>query len=184
MIQTSVKLSGGLPGLSDKRISLNDDGLLTVGQERMQDLGEFAIKTIRNRVAKAIGSDDSPMPPLKVSNRAGFGFTVHGVKRTLSSYPQWKEAHGLQPIRDLTGSGKDGHMLDNLSVRSVSGSSVVMSLTARAARVKALANEKRAPWLSFSDDDTKKIVAYFAQYTGLIVEAIAGRLAQRWKRAA
>ena len=29
------------------------------------------------------------------------------------TYGDWKAAHGLQPIRDLYGAGKGGHMLDD-----------------------------------------------------------------------
>ncbi len=94
-------------------------------------------------------------------------------------YAAWKSKHGLQPIRDLTGSGVEGgHMLDNLSVRSVSETAVRMSITARQARAKALANEKRAPWLSFSDGDERAIVAYARQLFESQVEAIRRRTVQ------
>ena len=187
MIRTSIKItgSGGLHGLSDPRVSLNDDGFLTLGQERMQDLGDFAIATIKARARKAIGSDDAPMPPLKVHRRAGTSITIHGQKRTLLGYPQWKVNHGLQPIRDLTGTGKDGgNMLDNISIRTVAGSSLTIAITARKARQKALANEKRAAWFSFSANDTRQIVKFYEQYTGFTTQAVMARILRSVRRAA
>ena len=185
MIQSTIKLSGGLEGFSDPRVSVNSDAFLTIGQERMQELGEFAIKTIRGRVSKGIGSDDSPMPPLKVSPHAGARFKIHGQSRQILTYAQWKSKHGLQPIRDLKGTGKDGgNMLDNISVRTVSGSSVTIALTARKARQKALANEKRAPWFSFSDADSKAIAAEFARSAGAAVEVLTGAIRRVWRNAA
>lgn len=185
MISIKVSTKGGLQGLSDPRVSLRDDGFLSPGQERMQDLGEFALKVLRVRVSRGIGSDDSAMPALKVHPRAGTKFKIHGQERQLLGYAQWKSNHGLQPIRDLKGTGKDGgNMLDNLTVRSVSGSSVTMSLTARKARAKALANERLSPWLGWSGNDTREIVKFFATYTGYIVEAVAYKLRRAWRKAA
>lgn len=148
----------------------------------MEELGDFALKTIKARVGRAIGSNDSPMPPLSGKTRP---IMVNGkFVRQAVGYAGWKSAHGLNPIRDLTGPGIDGHMLDNLTVRSVSGSRVIMAITARKARIKALANEKRSPWMSFSDNDTRLIVKFFSQFTGYAVQAIAGKLRRTWTRAA
>jgi hypothetical protein len=182
MIQAAIKLSGGIGGLSDPRVSVNNDDFLTLGQERMQEIGEFAIRTVKDRVAQGIGSDDAPMPPLKVSRRAGIDVNIHGKQRTIRSYAQWKSAHGLKPIRDLMGAGADGgNMLDNLSVRTVSGSSATISLTARKARAKALANERRAPWLSFSDSDQKAIAAFAGKAFGVVVEIAAASIRRAWR---
>jgi hypothetical protein len=167
MISTSIKFAGGISGISDPRVSVNNDALLTLGQERMQEIGEFALQTVKARVRRGIGSDDTAMPALHSPG-----------------YLRWKSRHGLQPIRDLTGAGKGGHMLDNLTVRSVSGSKVTMALTVRLARDKALANEKRTPWLSFSDQDQKQIIAFAAKAFGSSVGVVAQKLRSVWMQKA
>lgn len=170
MISTSIKLSGSVAGLG-----LNSESLFAKIQ--MQRLGEFAIKIVKARVARGVGSDDAMMPALSAKKSAVYS---HGkFVRQRDSYAAWKGRHGLQPVRDLSGTGADGgHMLDNLTVRSVSESSVRMSFTQRKARAKALANEKRYPWLSFSDSDERAIVAYAAQMFQSQVEVIRRDLIQ------
>lgn len=171
MISTSVKLSGGVAGFG-----LNTQSLFSKVQ--MQKLGEFAIRTIRARVAKGVGSDDASMKALSAKTSP---ILHHGkFVRQRQSYAQWKTKHGLQPIRDLAGTGTDGgHMLDNLTVRSVSETSVRMAFTARKARAKALANEKRTPWLSFSTADEKAIVTYAEQLFKSQVEVLRKQIFQR-----
>jgi hypothetical protein len=163
MIQTSITLSGAAG------LGINSESLFRKTQ--MQRLGEFGIRTVKARVARGVGSEDNAMRPLSGKNRAIF---KHGkFVRQAVGYAAWKSKHGLQPIRDLAGTGQDGgHMLDNLTVRSVSESNVRMSLTARKARAKALSNEKKSPWLSFSNEDERKIVAYAAQMFHSQVEVI------------
>jgi hypothetical protein len=174
MIAMTIKLEG-VAGLG-----FNSESLFRRNQ--MQRLGEFAIKTIRARVAKGVGSDDSAMLPLSAKSSP---ILKHGkFVRQRESYAQWKSKHGLQPIRDLAGTGQDGgHMLDNLTVRSVSESNVRMSLTARKARAKALSNEKRSPWLSFSDADEIKIMEYAAQMFHSQVDVIRRQVFQLRKAA-
>jgi hypothetical protein len=85
---------------------------------------------------------------------------AHGkfVRQRLG-YAGWKAEHGLRPIRDMWGSGKEGgHMLDNFTVRSASESSVRLAFTQNKARARALSNERRTPFLSWSDSDVAKIM--------------------------
>lgn len=164
MIQTTVKFDGPRGGLGVNSASLFQ-------KAQMERLGKFAISTIRKRVARGIGSDDSAMPPLSAKHSA---VKVHGkFVRQRVPYSQFKASHGLQPIRDLAGTGKDGgHMLDNLSVRSVSETNVRMGFTQNKARQKALSNEKKTPWLGFSDGDERAIIAYAEQMFRSQVEVI------------
>ena len=176
MIKTTVKFSGvNLGGLG-----LGSGSLFRKVQ--MQRLGEFALKTVIERTKKGVGSDDSPMPALsqKYSAVKSKGKFV----RQRVPYALWKAEHGLQPFRDLSGTGKQGgHMLDNPSVRLATESSVKMAFTSRTARMKAVANEKRTPFFSFSDADEKKIREYAEQLFHAQVEVIRQAIAQRRKAA-
>ena len=55
---------------------------------KMLALGQLALDTVKARVAKAVGSDDAAMKPLK------------------ERYAKWKQQIGLDPIRDLHGPGQ------------------------------------------------------------------------------
>jgi len=142
---------------------------------RVQDmnrLGNYAIATIRERTARGVGSDGSAMKPLKAQRikTVAEGKLV-SFKRV--GYAAWKASHGLQPVRDLVGTGQQGgHMWDNFSVRSVSESLVRMAFTQRHQREKAQANEKRSPFLSFSPADQAKIAAEGARLFGANVRSL------------
>jgi hypothetical protein len=139
---------------------------------QMQRLGEFALKTVKARIAKGIGSDDSQMKALSGKTSPILSPTGRFIRQRVP-YSQFKSQHGLQPKRDLYGTGvESGHMIDNFTVRSASENSVRMAITARAARVKALANEKRDPALSFSANDERAILAEAARMFKAQVEVL------------
>jgi hypothetical protein len=170
MIQTTIKFDGTrMRVAAGSVIGISSASLFKAVQ--MKDLGNFAISTIRRRVARGIGSDDSAMAPLSAKHSA---VKVHGkFVRQRVPYSRFKSNHGLQPIRDLVGTGEDGgHMLDNISVRLATEDMVRISISARKARKKAQANERRAPWFSFSDNDEKSIVEYAAQLFHSAVEVL------------
>jgi hypothetical protein len=138
----------------------------------MERLGKFAIQTIIQRTARGLGSDGLPMPALKASRiqtvKSG---KLVSFKRI--GYAAWKAAHGLRPVRDLIGDGSQGgHMWDKFSVRSVSETLVRMAFTQKHQREKALANERRAPFLSFSPEDQKKIAAEASRIFGANVQSL------------
>lgn len=164
MITTSVKLSGSVAGFG-----VNSAALFR--QNQMDRLGRFALATVRARAEKGIGSDDSPMPPL--SGKTSPVLVHEKFARQRIGYAGWKMAHGLRGVRDLVGTGKaGGHMWDGVSVRLATDSLVRMAFTTRSSRVKALANEKRAPFFSFSPADEQKIVQYAAQLFKTAVQSI------------
>lgn len=178
MIKASVKLTGSSALLGAGRRSLGGKAPLPLSfsQDQMRQLGQFALDTVIARTKRGIGSDDSAMPALKHGRGVEFAGRIGGRAqfRPKLGYAAWKAAHGLQPVRDLVGTGKEGgHMLDNPSVRSVSEKSVTMAFTSRKARVKALANEKRTPFFSMSSADQKKIMDFAAQLFGGAVAEIA-----------
>jgi len=140
---------------------------------QMEKIGNFGIQTVISRTKRGIGSDDAPFPPLKGSNVRQFAARVNGKAtfRSASGYAQSKAKHGLQPKRDLVGTGKQGgHMLDNPSVRKVSETEVRMAFTSRSARIKALANEQRTPFFSFSEADQRAIVVFVEKMWGAGVQ--------------
>lgn len=161
-------------------LGLNSASLLRKIQ--MDKVGNFALQTVIARAKRGIGSDDSPMPPLKGSNVSVFNARVNGKPtfKAVSGYAQWKSKHGLQPDRDLVGDGKQGgHMLDNPSVRKASETEVRIAFTSRSARVKALANEKRVPFFSFSDADQTAILAYVSKMWGAGVRELQQQIGLR-----
>jgi hypothetical protein len=128
--------------------------------QQMALLGTEGLRSVKERVTRGIGADDSQMPAL--SNHWITVLRPHKMK--LMPYQWWKSQHGLEPIRNLTGDGSQGgHMLDNLSVRSASATQTKIALTSTKARIKALANEQRSPWLWWSENDQKRILARAAQ---------------------
>lgn len=164
MITTSIKTSAGIAGFGFDSASL-------FRKVQMEKLGNFALGTVIARAKKGIGSDDSAFPPLSgktspILHRGKF------VRQRLG-YAGWKALHGLNAVRDLVGTGKDGgHMLDNPSVRLATEDRVTMSFTSRSARSKALSNERRTPFFSFSAKDEQKILDYAAQMFKAQVQTI------------
>lgn len=158
-------------------------GALTFATSQMLFIGSFANKTVKDRTRSGVGSDDSVFPPL--SNVEKFVRTADGrIRYRLRGYAAWKAAHGLAPIRDMWGAGtQGGHMLDNSTVRYADSNTVKISFTARMARIKALANEKRTPFYSFSGEDTKKIMDYAAKLWQSNVKQVISVLTGRRKAA-
>lgn len=148
MISTRVRFNGS-------KVKLAGDG---PDKYTWFALGQFGIKTIRDRVSRGIGSDDSPMPPLSGRESA---ITRDGkFVRRQAGYRDRKQRFGGRPIRDLYGKGdQGGHMLDNLTVREATTNSVRMDITSRTGRVKARANERRSPWFGFSPRDRRIVLA-------------------------
>jgi len=125
MIKTRIKWKG-------KKVTLRG-----IGFQRFQNLklAQVGLRSIRRRVARGIGAEDTPMPAL-----------TEGYKR--------RKRHSK--VRDLWLTGK---MLLNLSVRWASDRQAQTALTSRKGRVKALANQRRARWLSYSPNDQKVVKA-------------------------
>jgi hypothetical protein len=151
--------------------------------QQMALLGTEGLNSVRERVMAGVGADDAKMPPLSskaypIRNERG-KFVRKGPP-----YQEWKEKHGLNPFRDLVGPGVGGHMLDNLSVRYADANKTKIALTSRAARVKALANERRAAWLWWSIKDQERIVARAVQVFDTNVENVTKAIKRALGKAA
>ncbi len=142
----------------------NGPGGISFAAVQMKQLGDFAIETVKDRVAKGVGSDDAAMPALSTKRAPIF---LGGKFVGAGGYAGAKTAAGGQPIRNLYGPGTKGsgpwakgHMLDNLSVRKVSDTQVQIGFSTDWARGKARANEQRSPWFQFSGGDAAKIYVF------------------------
>jgi len=140
---------------------------------QMYQLGRVAVQVVKNRVARGVGSDDSPMKPL--SGRTSAVRKDGRFVRQRAGYSDWKAAHGLKSIRDLWGPGLNGgHMLDNFTVRYADERQVRMDITSRWGRIKARANERRSPWFGFSAQDTVAIYGVArVMFKGIVVDIAA-----------
>lgn len=134
-----------------RRVTIKSFGIRPL---QMLRLGSFGLKQVKARVAQGIGLDDAPMPPLK---RAWVRRGVKGKYVIIAGargYFARKLRRGGKPIRDLRFTGA---MLDNLSVRSATANEVRIGFTTKLAREKALANQRIAPWLGWSDTDAPAV---------------------------
>jgi len=163
-----------------KKIRIGGSGPMSFNTSQMLQLGSFANKTVIARTRSGIGSDDAAFPPLSTKTSA---IRVNGkFLRQHAGYAAWKSAHGLAPIRDMWGTGaQNGHMLDNSTVRYADDTTVKIAFTARMARIKALSNERRTPFYSFSEMDQKKIIDFAAKLWSSnvkkVIAAFTGRRA-------
>lgn len=163
----TIKLTGG------PRVTFANSQQSLFRVADMQRLGDFAVSTVKQRAMRGLGSDGTAMPPLKASRLETVKTGPKTVSFRRTGYAAWKAKHGLQPVRDLIGTGEQGgHMWDNFTVRSVTEQLVRMAFTSKHQREKALANEKRAPFLSFSAADQTKIAAEAARLFGINVRSL------------
>jgi hypothetical protein len=128
-------------------------------------LAQVGVRSIKARVAQGIGSSDTAMPALKSSRRMRWSksqnrYVEYGAADSSSfGYAARKRRAGLKPMRDLVGPGEDGgHMLDALRVTSASETKATIDISTRMGRVKARANEQRAPWFGFSGKDVRTMM--------------------------
>lgn len=120
--------------------------------EQVRDLADYGILLQLEQARQGLGSDGSPMPPLKSGQRK-FVSRRDGVAQFAS-----------KKIRDLYGPGASGsgpwatgHMLDAIRVNYVDEKRATIAITTQAAKGKALANEQKAPWWGWSPVSFKKL---------------------------
>jgi hypothetical protein len=128
-------------------------------EQTMLRYAQYAIALIRTRVSRGIGSDDAPMPGLKKG---------YAIRKT-------KAGKGNRRNLEFT-----GDMLNNISVRSVSATQARIDITSPKQRIKARANERRAPWWGLSPRDAAQLTTaargfFGAQVANLGVGSGRGR---------
>lgn len=133
--------------------------------EQIKQLADYGIALQVAQARAGLGSDGQQMAPLKTgSGRAVFVASVNGKRQfARKTYADWKSAHGLQPVRDLYGPGKGGHMLDDIRVNYLDDQQATVAITTRTSRDKARGNERRSPWWGWSPDSVRKITAAAAE---------------------
>src|ERR1017187_1623791 len=105
--------------------------------EQIKQLADYGIVLQIAQARAGLGSDGQPMPPLKSGSRAVFLASVNGRARfSRKTYADWKAAHGLQPIRDLYGAAKGGHMLDDIRINYLDDRSATIAITNKLNRDK------------------------------------------------
>ena len=165
MIQTTIKIPDKLKGLG----AGSDDLFSRIQMERLAQIGRDSVVA---RTRKGLGSDDTPMAAL--STKTSAVKSQGKVVRIRSGYAGWKAKKGLNPFRDLWGTGQQGgHMLDNLSVRQATPGSARIAFTSKHQREKALANEQRAPFLGWSPSNVADVMKAASEMFRSEVRAVA-----------
>jgi len=120
--------------------------------QQLRELAEYGIQLQKEQAAAGLGSDGAPMPPLKSSSRRVFASRQNGVA-------QFRTLRG-KTLRDLRtdGAGTGGsHMLDDIKINFMSDKQCTYGISTRLGRIKALANEQKAPWYGWSPDSVRKM---------------------------
>ena len=123
--------------------------------EQMKELGEYGIALQLDQAKATLGSNGVPMPPLTTKRYAIF--EDGKFRRPAGSYSEWKLRKLGNNLRNLSGPGKDGHMLDDIRMNYLDDKKVAFAITRRSSRIKALANEKHAPWWGWTDASAQKL---------------------------
>jgi hypothetical protein len=123
--------------------------------EQVRDLADYAILLQLEQARAGVGSDGSPMPPLK-SRRLKFAGRHNGIAQ-----------FARKSLRDLYGTGKEGgHMLDFIRVNYLDDTKATIAITSKHQREKARGNERRYPWWGWSPASMRKLRERSAQIFG------------------
>lgn len=137
-----------------RRVTL---GGLDPKRYQMLALGNYAANLMKDRVMRGKGSDDARMPELKPAYRGR------------------KSRGGGAPFRNLFGPGIKGHMLDALRCTYADDRIARVDISTQMGRVKARANEQRAPWFGLSPADQLKLSDEFRKIFGFSSAVAVGR---------
>jgi len=156
------------------RLGISGDPNAIVNAQQLEALANLYIELQQEQLDAGIGSSGAPMPPLSGRSVAIFdrsGGKPVFVKRLYRGYQGEKVNQGLKPIRDLYGTGKDGgHMRDDIRINYLDDRMAKISITRAKSRVKALANEKRAPWWGLTPANARKFAQAQADVFGGAME--------------
>jgi hypothetical protein len=111
--------------------------------EQMQRIAQAGLDSISARIRRGENCDDAPAKPLKP------GRTVNGKK--LRGYPDYKMAHGLQPIRDWV--GFRGKTMRSLKVKAANENRAVIGFVDPEADMIAHINNRREKQFGVSPKD-------------------------------
>ena len=137
-----------------------------VKADQVKELAEYGIQLQKAQCAAGLGSDGSAMPALKASVVVAKGLANGVFQFGRKGYAQQKSSLGLQPMRDLYGLGKGGHMLNDIRINYLDDRQATIAITTLKSRQKAKGNENRAPWWGWSPDSVQKMTARAAEIFG------------------
>jgi hypothetical protein len=138
-----------------------------VKADQIKLVADYGIALQLGQLDAGLGSDGASMPPLKGGGTVAFLARVNG-RATFErrSYAGTKIKLGLKPMRDLLGPGIGGHMRNDIRINSLDDRQATIAITTRQSRIKALANEKRAPWWGWSPASVALLTARAAEVYG------------------
>jgi hypothetical protein len=122
--------------------------------DQIRSLVDYGIILQLEQASKGLGSNGSPMPPLK-GGPAKFAGRRDGVA-----------TFSRKTIRNLYGPGIDGHMLDDIRVNYVDEKKGTITISRQSSRNKARGNEKRYPWWGWSPASMVKLRQRSAEIFG------------------
>ncbi|HEY2014647.1 MAG TPA: hypothetical protein VGH38_14150 [Bryobacteraceae bacterium] len=126
-----------------------------VTADQLRQLAEYGIQLQKEQCAAGLGSDGSPMPPLKQA-KLSFGSRSGKVVQ-----------FNRKTLRDLYGKGDDhGHMLDAIRINYLDDKQATIAITDTRNRQKAKGNEMRSPWWGWSPLSVQKLTARAAEIFG------------------
>lgn len=132
-----------------------------VRADQLRQVADYGITLQVAQARAGIGSNGQPMKPLQGGGHAVFVASRNGKPVfARKTYADWKAAHGLQPVRDLYGPGKGGHMLDEIRINSLDSRRATIAITSKVGRDKARGNELRAAWWGWSPVSARKLAVF------------------------
>ena len=130
-----------------------------ISAEQMAVIGNLVVADVVSRIRKARNVEDAPAKPLKPGRNGKRG------------YPDWKAAHGLQPVRDLFWRGLT---LRSIRVISAMSNEVRIGFDNPQAAGIAYINQSREPMFWFSPTNLTHIHDLVKQ-TVLTTELVRSR---------
>lgn len=156
MVKTKIKVLG-----ADSKFRTITLGGLKPQRFQMLVLGNAAAVRMKERVSKGRGSSDAPMPALKPNYRKAKWRAGLTAFRDLWSYGVAVRAKGVKS-RSI---GND-HMLDALRCTYADDRIARIDVSTQSGRIKARANEERAPWFGLSPKDQQALGTEFRKIFG------------------
>lgn len=152
MIITRIKFEG-------KRVRLGGFGFQ---KYQMFALGRVAEKSVEARVARGLGANDAPMPPLSKKQHPIFIKDKEtGTRRFVRMSAD--RGYGALKLRrlgtDLRNLNYSGKLMQSFRVVYADERKVVLDVSTKLERIKARVNERLAPWYGFSRNDERNVFA-------------------------
>lgn len=107
-------------------------------EQQMQNIGEFAVEAMKERVATATDVLDKPAKPLQ------------------PKYAQQKIKKGKQPVRDIR---LTGNTLGSVQVIEHDATHVKIGIRGSTPYRKAIFNQNIDPWFGLSEKDDDRVLA-------------------------